>query len=145
MTTEEAKQWREMIEGYRNRVTEIRISTTMEPAQVKDVLARCDSLYSEIRIMYGDVLKRSKEVERWIYRLENKNKTGNNEGSRRNTMVTAVENAPRGDGTTVNLYDIEIEVNNQVQDLSALIDIIKAKSSMCITLNGLLKVESMFA
>jgi len=145
MTPEERKEWNDRISSYRKAVTDIRIPPNVEPGQAKDILSKLDAIYAEVRILYGDVYKRMKEVENLVYRLENKNKTGGNEGVRRNNMITAVENAPRGDGTTVNLYDIQNEVVGQFQDISAILDILKAKSSMCITINGLLKVESIFS
>jgi hypothetical protein len=144
MTPEEKIQWTEMITGYRNRLNNVRIPPNIEPGQAKDILSRLDSLYAEVRIIFGDVLKNAKEIERWIYRIENKNKTGSNEGSRRSNMVTAVENASRGNGMTVNLYELEEEAMQKKEDVEAILEVVDKKCSMIITMNGLLKVESTF-
>jgi predicted RNA-binding protein len=134
-----------MVADYRTIVNNIRIPANIEPGQGKVILSNLDSLYAEVRILYGDILKQSKEIDRQIYRIENKNKNGANEGARRCNMVTAVENAQRGDGATVNLYEIEIEVMKKKEDLEAILDVIEKKISMIITMNGLLKLESSLA
>ena len=60
-------------------------------------------------------------------------------------MITAVENAQRGDGTAVNLYDLEIELNDKKEDISAILDVVEKKAGLVWTMTGLLKVESSFA
>lgn len=145
MTPEERRTWNAQINTYRTRVNEIRIPVDIAPGQGKEILSRLDALYTEVRIIYGDIIKNGKEIDRQIYRIENKNKSGSNEGQRRASMILAVENVERGDGTKVNLYDIEIVVMKQKEDLEAILDVIEKKISMIITMNGLLKLESSFA
>lgn len=145
MTEQEKREWDQLVTRYRQQALEIRIPGNIEPGEARVLSSKLNDLYSEIRIVYGTILKQTKETERLIYRIENKSKTGSNEGVRRNNMILAVENAERGNGTTVNLYDLETELNNKKEDISAILDVIEKKSGLVWTMTGLLKVESTFA
>lgn len=144
MTEQEREQWDARMDSYRRRLSMIAIPTDISPGLAKNILSQLDELYTDVRMIFGDILKQNKEVERLIYRIENKNKTGGNEGERRKKMIESVENAMIGT-ERIDLYEIASEVEGKKEDLSAILDVIDKKNSMIITMNGLLKVESNFA
>lgn len=145
MTSEEKRQWDTRISEYRVSLRSITIPSDIEPALGKHILSRLDNLYGEVRVLFGDILKQYKQVEGLINRIEKKSMIGSNSETRKRNAITAVESVERGDGTTVNLYDMMDDLVYKREDLESIIDIIEKKNSIIITMNGLLKVESNFA
>jgi hypothetical protein len=136
----EAVTWEQRIEGYRMAIRTIIITPDIDAGSAKHVLSRLDNIYSEVRVLYGDVLKKYKRVEGFIDRLEKKNTTGTNDAARKRAAIEAVE-AAAFDGQVVNLYELFDNLSGQREDLESLLDVISKKNSMCITMNGLMKVE----
>lgn len=146
MFHQQDKEWIERIQGYRTRLSNIKITSNITSAQGKFILSQIDDLYSEIRLAYGDIIKQYDETESLIERIRRKAEaSGSNTEARKANGIKSVENVEIGSGRTVNLYDIRIHLNFQKEDLEALLAIIDKKQSMVITMSGLLKVESNIA
>lgn len=140
------EEWTEMISDYRKRISAIKIPKDVNTNHAKVILSDLDSLYGEIRLMYGDVKKQLDEAENLVERVRRKAEShGNNVELRKANGISAVEKVTLRDGTEINLYDIRIQLNHQKEDLDGLLSVINNKSSMVITVNGLLKIESTIA
>lgn len=136
-------QW---IAANKQSVLGIQIQEDIEPAQGKLILSRLDNLYGPIRLEYGEVMKRYKDMESSIYRIEHKGRvTGRNDMDRKANGISSVENFRMSNGEVVNLYTMFSELLDKKEDLEALLDIIKSKNNLVITMSGLLKIESNFA
>ncbi len=140
------EQWNEIIKNFRIRLINIQVPNDVTPDRGKYILSQLDDIYSEIRILYGDVMKLVKDCERVLYRVEHKARMGSNDSDRKKNGIVAAENTNRNnDVTPINLFEIEIDLNNKKEDLESLLDIIKSKNGLVITMSGLLKIESNIA
>lgn len=140
------KEWASKIQGWRDALGLVKVPNDIEPSQGKLILSQLDALYSDIRITYGDINKMYEEVESLVERVRRKaEKLGSNTEARKASGIQAVENAERGDGQTVNLYNVRTELLHKKEDLKSLLDVINQKQSMVITMSGLLKIESTIA
>lgn len=143
MTKEE---WNQSIANYRKTLLAIIIPEDIEPGLGKHILSQLDQIYGPIRIEYGKISKQYKEIENWIYRIENKGRIdGKNDSDRKALGIKAVENFTNSAGEKMNLFEIFNELSKKKEDLDALLDIIKSKNSLVITMSGLLKIEANFA
>ena len=140
------EEWTKKIADYRNKLLQVNIPRNIDPSQGKYILSLLDSLYGEIRLIYGDVRKQLDEAESLIERIRRKAESkGSNTEIRKANGIDAVEKIELGSGNCINLYNIRTTLNFQKEDLEGLLAIIEKKQSMVITMNGLLKIESNIA
>lgn len=134
------------IAAHKQTVISIQIKEDIEPAQGKCILSRLDALYGPIRLEYGEVMKKFKDMEQSIYRIEHKGRiTGRNDMDRKANGISSVENFRMSNGEIVNLYTMFSQLLDKKEDLEAILDIIKSKNNLVITMSGLLKIESNIA
>lgn len=139
-------EWVERIKEYRQRLSNIKIASNITPIQGKYILSQVDDLYSEIRLLYGDIIKQLDETESLIERIRRKAEAaGTNTEARKANGIKAVENVELGSGSIIDLYSIRTHLSYQKEDIEGLLSVIDKKQSIVITMSGLLKVESNIA
>ena len=148
ITEAEKAAWDVQINNLADRLRRVRIEFDLGPGEAKNILSNLDELWFEVKKLYAQTSSDLKEITSVLYRIENKNKVGSNEHARRLAGITAAENYELeidGELTNLNLYDISYEINRRYEQTKFLIDVITSKNNACITMTGLMKVESNFA
>lgn len=142
MTTEETLLWNSRIEAWKTEIQRIIIPADIDPIVAKTILHKLSILYDQIRPCMGDILKKYKQTEQYMELVKNKNYVGSNEAERKRNSVVALESFTMSDERVINFFEIISELEGKKEDLNSLIDMIEKKNSICITMSGLLKMET---
>ncbi len=146
ISEEEQQAWRTMIQAQRVALGAIIIPSDIDPALGKHVLSRLDSIYSEVRPIYGDISKQYVRLEEIMKSIRKKAAgAGSNANQREANSIRAVEEVRVGETQTINLYEIFYVLVGQKADLESLLDVINWKQSLIISASGLLKIEANLA
>lgn len=140
------EEWEEYKAEVQKELSEIVISDDMNPGTLKVVISELSILrekvwfsYQEQKTLYERLS--SKDPEGLIERVKRINLgSGNNDMERKRAGVLACMkfNTESGD---INLYEVLDETRSRYNFLKAVIDSIKYKTDVLITLNGALKLE----
>lgn len=140
------EEFDEFKEEVMNELGEIIISPDMNPGTLKVVIAELSMLrekvwnpYQEAKNLYERLS--SKEPEGLIERVKRLNiGAGNNDMERRRAGIMACLEHETAEGT-INLFEMMDESKQRYGFLKSVIDSIKYKTDILITLNGALKLE----
>ena len=134
-------QWEHKKNQYREHLRSFVIDNDINPGRAKELLARIDVFFSEVRLEFSEVEAQKEYIDSLIRELEREYAEGRNESTRKKAATLAVKNYQDGD-RTVNLYEIQRMINERYAFLKGVIDVLNAKQARLITISGLLKIES---
>lgn len=137
------EQWTATITAYREALNAVRIPHDIMPVQAKYILSQLDEIFQNVRPQYGKISAELSEVDNLIERIRKKSEErGNNTEMRKANGIRSVENAERGDTTTINLYDLRNVLAKKHEELKSILDVLDKKQSLVITMSGWSKLES---
>lgn len=137
--------WKEREEYFRERITNIRIESDMNPGTLKFILCELGALRDELLPHYLEQ-KRTYEMltnkdfgAAHAYRIAHA--TGSNAEERKRTGMLSLINATI-DGVEVNLISLIASVQLRYAAMEEFMKSIQYKSNICITISGAMKIES---
>lgn len=123
------------------RIRDIRIEPDINTGMARNLLSKLDELYSELLLDYTEFKYNSEMVDQLLQNVLRTAINGKNVSQRTAAAVNTATNFDL-DGTTVNLYELQLEANNQFTFINAMIKLAEAKQGKLITALGLMKIES---
>lgn len=136
------EQWNNTMQDFERRIRSLTITPDMDPGRIKYIQSELQKIYEDLRPIYGRVKARDAALQRLIYRVEAKGRTGSSESARRANGVMALESYRTEDGQTINLFDVEAKSREQKEQVETLLDIIERKKESIVTFLSLFKVEA---
>lgn len=140
--------WKEREEYFREKITNIRIESDMNPGTLKFILCELGALRDELLPHYLEQ-KRTYEMltnkdfgAAHAYRIAHA--TGSNAEERKRTGMLSLINATI-DGVEVNLISLIASVQLRYAAMEEFMKSIQYKSNICITISGAMKIESTLA
>lgn len=137
--------WKEREDYFREKITNIRIESDMNPGTLKFILCELDALRDELLPHYLEQ-KRTYEMltnkdfgAAHAYRIAHA--TGSNAEERKRTGMLSLINATI-DGVEVNLISLIASVQLRYAAMEEFMKSIQYKSNICITISGAMKIES---
>lgn len=138
------REWEREKESVKRTVNGIKISNDLDPSLARERIAQIDDLYSRCRIYLNNFTEQKDSVDSMIREIERSHAEGSNEMSRKQNATRHLQAYPiddEEDGETVNMYELQRYFQNRVSFYSNIIDILKNKQSVLITVNGMMKLE----
>lgn len=137
-------------ENFRKEVIEesdkIVIESDMQEGAMKKTIAKLNALREKIWVNFVDTKSlfeslSNKDTEGLIERVKFANLEGSNETVRKKAGVLAVMNYVTPEGEKINLYEVYDETKNRFYFLKSVMDTIKYKSDVLITMSSAIKME----
>jgi hypothetical protein len=137
-------------ENFRKEVIEesdkIVIESDMQEGAMKKTIAKLNALREKIWVNFVDTKSlfeslSNKDTEGLIERVKFASLEGANETIRKKAGVLAVMNYVTPEGENVNLYEVYDETKNRFYFLKSVMDTIKYKSDVLITMSSAIKME----
>ena len=137
-------------ENFRKEVIEesdnIVIESDMQEGAMKKTIAKLNALREKIWVYFVDTKSlfeslSNKDTEGLIERVKFANLEGSNETVRKKAGVLAVMNYVTPEGEKINLYEVYDETKNRFYFLKSVMDTIKYKSDVLITMSSAIKME----
>lgn len=137
--------WKEREDYFREKITNIRIESDMNPGTLKFILCELGALHDELLPHYLEQ-KRTYEMltnkdfgAAHAYRIAHA--TGSNAEERKRTGMLSLINATI-DGIELNLISLIASVQLRYTAMEEFMKSIEYKSKLCITISGAMKIES---
>jgi|GEM_PF-5056573 hypothetical protein len=137
-------------ENFRKEIIEesdkIVIESDMQEGAMKKTIAKLNALREKIWVNFVDTKSlfeslSNKDTEGLIERVKFASLEGANETIRKKAGVLAVMNYVTPEGEKVNLYEVYDETKNRFYFLKSVMDTIKYKSDVLITMSSAIKME----
>jgi hypothetical protein len=138
----DAKQWAERLSYYQESITKISIPSVPSEVDIKQIVAKIDTLYTQVVFDYAQIKTDFEKINSTIDRCHAKSKTGSNEDARKLASIAAAENYELADGKKVNLYKIRQEIYERKEKIEAAKSIMDKKLNLLQISYGTLKMES---
>lgn len=123
------------------RIREIQIEPDINTGTSRNLLSKLDILYSELLLDYTEFKYNSEILEQIIQNILRTAIDGKNIAQRTANAIELAHNYNLN-GEIVNLYDLQLEANNQLTFINTMLKLAEAKQSKLITVLGLMKIES---
>lgn len=125
---------------------EIVIESDMQEGAMKKTIARLNALRERVWVNFIDTKSlfeslSNKDTEGLIERVKFASLEGSNETVRKKAGVLAVMNYVTPEGEKINLYEVYDETKNRFYFLKSVMDTIKYKSDVLITMSSAIKME----
>lgn len=137
-------------ENFRKQIIaesdEIVIESDMQEGAMKKTIAKLNALREKIWVDFIDTKSlfeslSNKDTEGLIERVKFASLEGSNETVRKKAGVLAVMNYVTPEGEKINLYEVYDETKNRFYFLKSVMDTIKYKSDVLITMSSAIKME----
>lgn len=136
------QSWDEEKRSVKNHVNQIKIGNDLDPGIARQRIAQLDDWYSRCRIYLNDFTEQKDKVDSIIREIERSHAEGSNEMSRKQNATRHLQAYPvDDDGETVNMYELQRYLQARVSFYNNVIDILRNKQSVMITVNGMMKLE----
>lgn len=125
---------------------DIVIESDMQEGAMKKTIAKLNALREKVWVNFVDTKAlfeslSNKDTEGLIERVKFASLEGTNETSRKKAGVLAVMNYVTPEGEKINLYEVYDETKNRFYFLRSVMDTIKYKSDVLITMSSAIKME----
>ncbi len=140
----EQATWERHKRDFETRIRDIVIPPDINPGTAKPLVAKLDSLYTDVMLLYPDIKVSDDNITQL---LDNTKKlaaaTGSNPDARTARAITAAQEYG-DDDVKINLFDIKQVTNERLIFINSIVKIIEGKQNRLITALGLMKIESNF-
>lgn len=141
---EQLDAWETTINGFEARIRDIVIPADINPGSAKPLLARLDSLYTDVMLVYPKIKSSDENITQLISivtKLEGAE--GANPDIRSAKAIAAAQHY-QVDDEVYNLYNLKQITSERLLYINSFIKILEGKQSRMITASGLMKIESNF-
>lgn len=144
MEQEVMQSWEAMINGFEARIRQIVIPPDINPGTAKPLIAKLDSLFTDIMLVYPSIKTDDDNIKQLIDLVTKiEGAEGSNPDKRAANAIAAAQHYVT-DGVEYNLYHLRQITSERLLYLNSFIKIMEGKQSRMITASGLMKIESNF-
>lgn len=123
------------------QVKAIHIPEDINPMLGKMIISQIDELYTRIRLDLVDIENGVNRVESTIREWERSKASGSSDTQRKKNATEALQNYDAGDGTIMNMYEVQRSFVNRENSLKAILDTLSNKQNRLVTVTGLMKLD----
>ncbi len=139
MTNEE---WNRLEQQYEKDVVAIEIPEWPTEAQVKNISAKIDKVYTKAVFLHGRVKTEDENVDRWLDKTIKLNGKGKNESERKRNSIEAAMSYRTRDGTIVDLFELQEQIRQRRLFMESVLKALEGKVRSLTLSYGALKIEA---